>query len=102
MNQSIDKLLADLQGRDIDGIKFLKNEALDIDGLGTITAPILARGNGRDRIFYIQSPLTRDAPPTQDLWDAKELGGVPVYPIDDMIIMRNLPVASQKVLKWLA
>ena len=102
MNQSIDKLLADLQGRDIDGIEFLKNEALDIDGLGTITAPILARGKGRDRIFYIQSPLTRDAPPTQDLWDAKELGGVPVYPIDDLIIMRNLPVASQKVLKWLA
>lgn len=101
VNQSIDKLLADLQSRDIDGIEFLKNEPVGVDGLGMITAPILARGNGCDRIFYIQSPLTRDVPPTQELWDAKELGGAPVYPIDDMVIMRNLPVASQQVLKWL-
>lgn len=102
MDQSIDKLLADLQSRDVDGIEFLKNEPVDIDGLGQITAPILARGQGRDRIFYVQSPLTHDVPPTQELWDAKELGGVPVHPIDDMVIMRNLPVASQKVLTWLS
>ena len=101
MKQSIDKLLADLQSRDIEGIEFLKNEPVAIDGLGTITAPLLARGKGRDRIFYIQSPLTRDTPPTHDLWEAKELGGVPVYPVDDMVVMRNLPVASQQVLRWL-
>lgn len=101
MSQSIDKLLADLDSRGINGLQFLKNEPVDIDGLGTITAPLLARGHGKDRIFYIQSPLTRDLPPTQELWDAKELGGVPVYPVDDMVVMRNLPVASQQVLKWL-
>jgi ATP-dependent helicase YprA (DUF1998 family) len=101
VNQSIDKLLADLQSRDIGGIEFRKNEPVKVDGIGTITAPILARSNGRDRIFYIQSPLTRDVPPTSELWDAKELGGVPVHPVDDMIVMRNLPVASQQVLKWL-
>ncbi|TMR40480.1 DEAD/DEAH box helicase [Actinomadura geliboluensis] len=101
VDQSIDKLLADLSSRDIDGIEFLKNEPVAVDGLGTITAPLLARGRGRDRIFYIQSPLTRDQPPTQELWDAKELGGVPVYPVDDMVVMRNLPVASQQVLRWL-
>lgn len=101
VGQSIDKLLADLQSRDIDGIEFFKNEPVTIAGLGTVTAPLLARGKGRDRIFYIQSPLTRDQPPTQGLWDAKELGGVPVYPVDDMVVMRNLPVASQQVLRWL-
>jgi hypothetical protein len=101
VNQSVDKLLADLQSRDIDGIEFYKNEPVAVDGLGTLTAPILARGKGRDRIFYIQSPLTRDWPPTQELWDAKELGGTPVYPVDDMVVTRNLPVASQRVLQWL-
>ena len=101
VSQSIDKLLADLSSRDIDGIEFFKNELVHIDGLGTVTAPILARGNGRDRIFYIQSPLTRDRPPNRELWDAKELGGVPVYPVDDMVVTRNLPVASQQVLRWL-
>ena len=63
VSQSIDKLLADLQSRDIDGIEFFKNEPVTVEGLGTIGAPILARGQGRDRIFYIQSPLTRDQPP---------------------------------------
>lgn len=101
VSQSIDKLLADLQSRDIDGIQFYKNEPITIEGLGTIIAPILARGKGRDRIFYIQSPLTRDQPPTQELWNAKELDGVSVYPVDDMVVMRNLPVASQQVLRWL-
>ena len=101
VSQSIDKLLADLQSRDIQGIEFFKNEPVIIAGLGTIIAPILARGNGRDLIFYIQSPLTHDQPPTQELWDAKELGGVPVYPVDDMVVMRNLPAASQQVLRWL-
>ncbi len=100
-SQSIDKLLADLDSRGIDGIEFLKDEPIQIDGLGTITAPLLARGKGRDRIFYIQSPLTRDLPATQELWDAKELGGIPVYPVDDMVVQRNLPVASQQVLQWL-
>ncbi|MBF4562684.1 DEAD/DEAH box helicase [Microbacterium sp. VKM Ac-2870] len=102
MNQSIDKLLADLQSRDITGIEFLKNEPVLIPGIGSVTAPILARGNGTDRIFYIQSPLTRDTPPTQELWDAKELGGVPIHPIDDIVVTRNLPVASQQVLRWLS
>lgn len=101
VSQSIDKLLADLQSRAVDGIEFLKNEPVTVGGLGTVTAPIVARGDGRDRIFYIQSPLTRDTPPTQELSDAKELGAVPVHPVDDMVVMRNLPVASQQVLRWL-
>lgn len=101
VSQSTDKLLADLQSRNVDGIEFFKNEPVPVDGLGTITAPILARGKGSDRIFYIQSPLTRDRPPTQELRDVKELGAVPVYPVDDMVVTRNLPVASQQVLRWL-
>lgn len=101
VSQSIDKLLADLESRDIGDIELFKNEPVTVQGLGIINAPILARHEGGDRIFYVQSPLTRDQPPTQELWDAKELGGVPVHPVDDMVVMRNLPVASQQVLRWL-
>src|SRR5581483_5460327 len=101
VEQSMDKLLADLGSRAIDGVEFLKNEPIDVDGIGTVVAPILARGHAGDRIFYIQSPLTRDTPPTKELWDAKELGGIPVHPVDDLVVMRNLPVASQQVLRWL-
>lgn len=101
VDQSINKLLADLRSRDIDGIEFFKNEPVAIEGLGTVTAPLLVRGKGGDLIFYIQSPMASDHPPTQALREAKEFGGVPVYPIDDLVVRRNLPVASQQVLGWL-
>lgn len=101
VSRSLDKLLADLQSRDVDDIEFFKNEPVAVEGIGVITAPILARSNGQDHIFYIQSPLTRDHPPTRDLGAAKELGSIPIHPVDDMVVMRNLPVASQHVLRWL-
>ncbi|WP_218139322.1 DEAD/DEAH box helicase [Propionibacterium cyclohexanicum] len=101
ISQSIDRLLADLQCREIEGIEFFRDHPVVVSGLGTITAPILARGKGRDYIFYVQSPLTRDQPPTRELWDAKEFDGVSVYPVDDMVVMRNLPVATNQVLERL-
>ncbi|MFI6040920.1 DEAD/DEAH box helicase [Nocardia sp. NPDC051321] len=101
ISQATDKLLADLRSRDLDGIELATNEPVVIDGLGKITAPILARGTGVNRIFYIQRPLTVDTPPTAELAEAQRLGSVPIYPIDDMVIMHNLPVASQQVMRWL-
>jgi len=95
------KLLTDLAGRDIDGVEFFYNEPTEVDGIGTVQAPILARRGDREWIFYVHSPLTRDVPPTQTLADAKEYGSVPVHPIDDIVISRNLPFASQQVLKCL-
>ena len=83
-------------------IALLRDEPVMVAGLGSIMAPIVARGAGPDRIFYVQSPLTRDMPPTPELWEAKELGGVAVHAIDDMVIMHNLPAASQQVLRWLS
>ena len=96
------RLLSDLAGRDIEGVEFFYNEPTQIDGIGTVQAPILARRENREWIFYVHSPLTRDLAPTKALADAKEYGGVPVQPIDDMVISRNLPFASQQVLKCLA
>jgi hypothetical protein len=95
------KLLSDLAGRDIDGVEFFYGEPTQVDGIGTVQAPILARREDREWIFYVHSPLTRDVAPTKALADAKEFGSVPVHPIDDMVISRNLPFASQQVLKCL-
>ncbi len=101
VEQSIDRLLADLQSRNIEGVTFHKHEPIEVDGVGSVTAPILARSNGSEHIFYIQKPLTRDTPPNEPLRDAKEFGGVPVHPIDDLVVMRNLPFATQQVLTCL-
>ena len=102
LDLAADKLLTDLRGRGLNGVEFFKNERVAIDGIGVVEAPILAKRAERQWIFFVQSPLTRDVPPTQELVEAKEFGSIPVYPIDDMVISRNLPFASQQVLKWLS
>ena len=66
-----------------------------------MTAPILATRGDRQWIFGVHGPLTRDMAPTPELTEAKEYGSVPVRLIDDMVVARNLPFASQQVLKWL-
>jgi hypothetical protein len=78
------------------------NEPTQVDDIGTVLAPILARQGERKWIFYVNSPLTRDLAPTEELTEAKEYGNVPVQPIDDIVISRNLPVATQQVLNCLS
>lgn len=102
LDLSARKLMSDLASRDIGGVEFFYNEPTQVDGIGTVPAPILMQRGDRRWIFYVHSPLTRGLAPTKALADAKEYGNVPVLPIDDMAISRNLPFASQQVLKYLA
>jgi hypothetical protein len=101
LEQSANRLYADLRSRSVEGVTFERDGVVRIDGIGDIVAPILARRGDQQWIFAIQGPLTRDVAPTQELSDAKEYGSVPVHLVDDMVISRNLPIASRQVLQWL-
>jgi hypothetical protein len=72
---------------------------VDVPGIGTIEAPILAARGTQQWIIGVHGPLTLDVPPTKELHDAKEFGGSQVLLIDDMVISRNLPFATSQVLK---
>jgi hypothetical protein len=101
LKQSANRLFADVESRGVEGVMFERNVVVPIEGIGDVEAPILAtRGNQR-WIFAIHGPLTRDLAPTPELNDAKEYGTIPVHLIDDMVISRNLPKASEQVRKWL-
>ncbi|GIH71558.1 DEAD/DEAH box helicase [Sphaerimonospora thailandensis] len=95
--RSADRLLEDLIGRGITGVTFERGAAIEIEGIGSVTVPILATRDDRQWIFGVHGPLTPDVAPTDELRDAKEFGSVPVRLIDDMVISRNLPFASQLV-----
>ena len=97
-----DKLFADLFGRGLEGIEFERNAKVDVPGIGTVAAPILATRGSQQWIIGVHGPLTLDIPPTKDLHDAKEFGGIQVPLIDDMVIARNLPFATTQVLKRLS
>jgi len=102
LDLSADKLFADLESRDLPDTVFQRNEVVEVPGLGSITAPILATRSGQTWIIGVHGPLTLDVAPSQDLYDAKEYGGLQVPLIDDMVISRNLPFATNSVIKALS
>jgi hypothetical protein len=102
LERSADKLFEDLRRQGIDGVTFTRNQEVNIDGIGRVVAPILVREQGREWIVGVHGPLTPDVAPSPELRDAKEYGSaIPVLLIDDIVIGRNLPYASQRVLEAL-
>ncbi|MEH0843120.1 DEAD/DEAH box helicase [Micromonospora sp. CPCC 205711] len=97
LNQSADKLFEDLTSHGINGVTFERKAEVEIEGIGPVTAPILATKGEQQWIFGVHGPLTPDVAPTDDLRDAKEFGAVPVRLVDDIVIARNLPFASHSV-----
>ena len=99
LDLAAEKLYTDLDSRDLRGVEFTRKAMVDIAGIGTIKAPILATRGTQQWIIGVHGPLTLDVPPTKELHDAKEFGGSQVLLIDDMVISRNLPFATSQVLR---
>lgn len=99
---AVDKLFLDLQSRGLEGVRLERNVEVQVDGVGSVVAPILATRDDRQWIFAVHGPLTPQLAPTPALGEAKDFGSVPVLLVDDMVVARNLPYASQLVQRWLA
>ncbi|MFJ8602207.1 DEAD/DEAH box helicase [Streptomyces shenzhenensis] len=100
LERSADTLYEDLSSRGSNA-HFTRGAKVEIEGVGAVTAPILARRGDQQWIFGVHDPLSPGVAPTDELRLAKELGSVPVHLIDDMVISRNLPFASGQVLQAL-
>ncbi|MGH3435455.1 MAG: DEAD/DEAH box helicase [Sciscionella sp.] len=98
LDRSAEKLYGDLLSHGIEGVEFSRNVEIRLDGIGRVTAPILAERGDQRWIFGVHGPMTPDIAPNEGLRDAKEYGSaVPVRLIDDLIIARSLPFATQLV-----
>ncbi|WP_202972415.1 DUF1998 domain-containing protein [Mycobacteroides abscessus] len=102
LDLAADKLYGDLRSRGLDGITLERNVEVDIPGIGAVVAPILATKNGQQCIFAVHGPLTPSLAPTPKLAEAKDHPSIEVRLVDDIVIARNLPYASQLVLQWLS
>lgn len=98
LERSADALYFDLSSR-ISDVLFKRGCKIEIEGVGAVTAPILARRGDQQWIFGVHDPLSPGVPPTDELRRAKKSGNVPVHLIDDMVISRNLPFASGQILQ---
>jgi hypothetical protein len=99
LEASTDRLFADLDRHGAEGVEFFRNELIDIPGLGTIEAPILARHSGGELIIGVHAPLTPNHAADPLLRDAAEFGTTtPVQLVDEILISRHLPRASRQIL----
>lgn len=99
LEDAVNRLHADLCRQGIDGANFLCNQPIDLPGIGAVEAPILASVDSRQLIIGVHGPLTPDHSADEALVAAKELGGtVRVKLLDEIVISRNLPHASQQVI----
>jgi ATP-dependent helicase YprA (DUF1998 family) len=101
LERSADKLYEDLNSRTRHDVSFTRGTKIEVEGVGTVTAPILASRGGQQWIYGVHGPLSPGVAPTDELRAAKESGSVPVHLIDDLVISRNLPFASQQILQTL-
>lgn len=101
LDSSADKLFADLQSRGLEHVNLVRNATVDVPGIGVVLAPILATSGDYQLIIGVHGPLTLDAAPNPGLHAAKEYG-VPVKLLDDIIINRNLPFATNDVIQRLS
>jgi len=95
-----DRLYEDLSRHGLSDVHLRRNARIDVVGIGSIEAPILAHSGERDFIIGIHGPLTPDHATDESLRDAKEYGSVvPVLLVDELAISRNLPRASRQVIE---
>ena len=99
---STDRLFADLDRHNVDGVTFVRNAQIDIAGLGTIEAPIIARTTTGDLLIAVHAPLTPNYAVDAAIRDVAEYSTTtPVQLVDEILIRRHLPRASHQILRAL-
>ena len=73
----------------------------DVPGVGAVRVPLVVTSGGATVLVAIASPVAPAVPPTPDLREASEVSlDAPVRLIDEMIVRKNLPHATDLVRGW--
>jgi ATP-dependent helicase YprA (DUF1998 family) len=99
LEHAADRLFTDLSRHGVEGVEFQRNGRVEVAGIGTVEAPILAGSSNGPLIIGVHGPLTPDHAADEVLRDVKEFSAeIRVLLVDEIVIARNLPHASRQVL----
>lgn len=100
LERSTDLLFQDLERHGVDGLKLERNKEISVPGLGNVIAPILAVNSaGSQFIIGLNGPLTPGEPSDDELREIKEYSvSLPVILEDELVVRRNLPTATTKLI----
>lgn len=101
--RSTDLLFEDLDRQDIEGLTLERDKKISVAGLGDVVAPILVTSaSGAQFAIGLHGPLTPNEPTDADLKDIKEYAtSLTVYLEDELVVRRNLPFATHKLIEKL-
>jgi ATP-dependent helicase YprA (DUF1998 family) len=101
--RSTDLLFEDLDRQDIDGLSLERDKKISVAGLGDVVAPILVTNSSGVRFAIgLHGPLTPNEPTDAALKDIKEYAtSLTVHLEDELVVRRNLPFATQKLIEKL-
>lgn len=99
---SMQVLSADLERLGRDDLTLVRDAPIQIAGIEEFRAPLLVRGSAGEVIVALHDPLTPDHAFLGSLNATKEIGGIRAVVIDELVVSRNLPAATKKVLEALA
>jgi hypothetical protein len=98
---STDLLFEDLSGLELEGVKLSRNAPVSVPGFGILVAPILAERQGqRGVVIALHHPCAPGLMLDPAWVDPVELALEPVVvKVDELAVRRNLPWASNNVLR---
>ena len=102
LDSSGHRLFTDLERMDVAGVEFSRNTTVSLPGLGMINAPILARHTAGESIIGLHAPLTPGFAADGNLRRIADSDTVlRVRLINEILVTKNLPRASQQVLSMI-
>jgi len=95
-------LFEDLQRQDHSNLTFLKDGNVQVTGLGNCEVPIVVESAaGKRTAIGVHHALTPDHSDNSSLSDLKEFSAFPVVLVDELVIRKNLPWATSRLLEKL-
>lgn len=101
VESSTNLLFEDLVRRDLSSVSIARSHPIELPGFGILRAPIYLRrqGTASELIVGIHGPLTPDTPTDPVLRDfMNSPSSVPVLLVDEILVRRNLPVATERLI----
>jgi hypothetical protein len=104
IERATDLLFEDLNRQGIEALSIERDKKVSVPGLGDVVAPILVTDSkGAQFAIGLHGPLTPGEPANPDLKDLKEYAtSLTVHLEDEMIVRRNLPFATNRLIQKLS
>ena len=96
IQQSTDILFEDLERQGLDGITLGRNVPMFAPGLGSLVVPILVSAGEEEFVVSLHSPLTPNQAAAPGIGELMEDSKVVL--VDELVVRRNLPSATNRVL----